>query len=295
MSSLRAFPFYSLVLSSILAAYAGGCASEDTEYETTGKTDDGDGIEENLSSSAGMTAADIRATPIGGFTLGGETTLGKTVFQASRLWMTKQDLKYAKPKNCANNVSIVLRSALRADGLLGSTDKLPYESESVYGMVQAVRNASGSHVVDMPLLGSDGKFVAALNREFKGTVPVGTIVAGCPKNFPKCNGEGGSQHVGVVGHTDANGVVWVYHNNWLRPENLGGQRPARLEPYMVSKANLKSGHPRQWMPTPWVKLTKAADGTVTKAERMLPEIDDMDPVQYYMKLAVIPEIHKLTQ
>ena len=275
------------------ALLVSACASDGSEDVYTGKDDEGDGIEENLTSSVGMTAADIRAVPISGFALDTPTTLGKTVFQASRLWMTKQEKQYAKPKNCANNVSIVLRSALRADGVIGASAKLPYESESVYRMLQSVRSASGSHVVDMPLLKSDGKFVAMLNSEFKGSVPVGTIVAGCPTSYPRCNGDGGAQHVAVIGHTDANGVVWVYHNNWLRPDNLGGRRPANLEPYMVSKANLSAGYPRQWMPTPWVRITKNAEGVVTKAERMLPEIDDMDPAQYYMKLAVIPEIHKL--
>lgn len=269
------------------------CASDGSDDGYAGKTDDGDGVEENLTSSVGMSAADIRAVSISDFTLDTPTSLGKTVFQASRLWMTKQEKRYAKPKNCANNVSIVLRSALRADGIIEPRAKLPYEAESVYNMIQSVRKAPGSHVVDMPILSSDGKFVAMLNSEFKGSVPVGTIVAGCPKNFPRCNGEGGAQHVAVIGHTDADGVIWVYHNNWLRPENLGGRRPANLEPYMVSKANLSAGYPRQWMPTPWVRITKNEAGIVTKAERMLPEIDDMDPAQYYMKLAVIPEIHKL--
>ena len=273
-----------------LAMFAPACASEGEGIEGN---DNGDGIEENLTSSAGMSAAAVKATSIDGFTLDTPTPLGKTVFQASRLWMTEQDPRYALAKNCANNVSIVLRSALRADGLIGPTAHMSYEAESVWGVVEAVRRSSGSHVVDMPLLARDGKFVATLNSEFKGSVPVGTIVAGCPKTFPRCNGQAGAQHVAVIGHTDNSGIVWVYHNNWLRPDNLGGQRPARLAPYMVSKANLASGHPRQWMPTPWVRLTKSADGTVTKAESMLPEIDDMDPAQYFMKLAVIPEIHKL--
>jgi hypothetical protein len=268
-----------------------GCAS-DASVEVTGNTheDDGDGVEEDLTSSVGMAAADIRAVNIGAFNLDLPTTLGRKVFQASRLWMSKQELRYAMPKNCANNVSIVLRSALRAEGILGSSSRMPYEAESVYQLVESVRGASGSHVVDMPILNSDGSFVALLNREFNGHIPVGTVVAGCPKSFPKCNGAGGSQHVALIGHTDSNGVVWVYHNNWLRPENLDGKRPPSLNPYMVSEANLAGGHPRQWMPTPWVRLTKNADGHVVKAERMLPQIDDLDPAQFFMKLAVIPEI-----
>jgi hypothetical protein len=204
--------------------------------------------------------------------------------------MRRQDKDYALAKNCANNVSIVLRSALRARGIVSSGSHMEYESESVYSLVRSIRNASGSQVADMPLLRNNGAFVAALNDEFGGTVPVGAVVAGCPQDFPMCNGKAGSQHVSVVGHTDRSGVVWIYHNNWLRPENLGGRRPSRLAPYMVSEANLDTGHPRQWMATPWVKLTKDGSGKVVAAESMLPELDDMDPAQYFMKIAVIPEI-----
>jgi hypothetical protein len=276
-----------------MALFAAGCGSNASEdEELVGKSDDGDGTQSDLSIGAGMSAPDIRATSTAGFTVERPTQLGRTVFAASRLWMSRQDPTYAMPRNCANNVSIVLRSALRAESLLPMTAKLPYEAESVFSLVESVRKAPGSHVVDMPLLADDGKFVAAYEREFPGGIPVGTVVAGCPRTFPRCNGEGGSQHVALIGHTDENGVVWVYHNNWLRPENLGGRRPANLAPYMVSEANLRSGHPRQWMPTPWVRLTRDAGGHVIKAERMLKEIDDMDPAQYYMKLAVIPELQK---
>lgn len=83
----------------------------------------------------------------------------------------------------------------------------------------------------------------------------------------------GDQHIGFIGHTDADGIVWIYHNNWYRPANENGQH----KPYMISDANLRRGFERQWMATPWIQITRDATGKVTDVKSLVPAIDDMDP------------------
>ena len=61
---------------------------------------------------------------------------------------------------------------------------------------------------------------------------------------------------------------------------------------------LKKGLRREWMPTPWLKVTRNAHGKITDAVSAAPEIDDMDPFggahggrpKYFMTLAIIPEL-----
>jgi hypothetical protein len=55
---------------------------------------------------------------------------------------------------------------------------------------------------------------------------------------------------------------------------------------------------RQWMPTPWLKVTRDANGLITDAVNLIPAIDDLDPFgglyggvpKYHMTIALIPEL-----
>ena len=128
------FVVSSLVFSSLLAGcFAVPEESSPVELEST---------EEPLSIGVGMSGSEIRAESIGAFSLGAETPVGRTIFSASRLWMRRQDKDYALAKNCANNVSIVIRSALRARGIVAASSRMKYESESVYSLVRSIRNTS---------------------------------------------------------------------------------------------------------------------------------------------------------
>lgn len=195
------------------------------------------------------------------------------VMRASFYWMGVQDQnpRFPKARMCATNVSKVLR-------LSGINE---YDQEGVRNLIADVGSAGGS-TYKMPQ--NKAKFIEKLNTIHGGHIPAGTLVSG----LSITSSNPGDQHVGIIGHTDASGVVWIYQNNWYRPENEGGAR----KPYMVSDANLKRGFPRQWMATPWIKITRNSAGKVSDVKTMIPAIDDMDPFNagYATTLATPREI-----
>lgn len=186
------------------------------------------------------------------------TPHGEKIMKASHYWMGVQDKypKYPKARMCASNVSKVYFLS----------DVREYDQEGVRNLIADV-NSGGGQTFKMSQ--NKAKFIEKLNTIHGGHLPAGTMVAG--ESITSSNP--GDQHVGIIGHTDSDGVVWIYQNNWYRPENENGAR----KPYMVSDANLKRGFPRQWMATPWLKLTRDASGKVVDAKTMIPAIDDMDP------------------
>jgi hypothetical protein len=176
---------------------------------------------------------------------------------------------------CAQNVDKVLQNA-------GITR---YRDEGVRNLVAHVKSTGGV-VQSFPT--DKAAFIAKLNSFYGGHLPAGTLVAGENKHASNP----GDQHVGFIGNVDPDGTVWIYHNNWYRPENEGGQR----KPYMVSAQNLAHGMQRQFMATPWIKLTRDATGKITDVVSLMPQIDDMDPLNpnYGATLAVPAEIaHEL--
>jgi hypothetical protein len=178
--------------------------------------------------------------------------------KASHYWMGVQDRypRYPKARMCASNVSKVL--------FLSQITR--YDQEGVRNLIADVGSAGGQ---TFKMSQNKAKFIEKLNTIHGGHLPAGTLIAG--ESITSSNP--GDQHIGIIGHTDRDGVVWIYQNNWYRPENEGGAR----KPFMVSDANLRRGFPRQWMATPWLKLTRDASGKVIDAKTMIPAIDDMDP------------------
>lgn len=61
---------------------------------------------------------------------------------------------------------------------------------------------------------------------------------------------------------------------------------------MISEANLRRGYLRQWMATPWVRVTRDASGKITDAVSLLPAVDDMDPMnaQFQVTMMILPEV-----
>lgn len=186
------------------------------------------------------------------------TPTGEKLMKSSFYWMGVQDRysRYPKARMCASNVSKVL--------FLSGISR--YDQEGVRNLIADVGGAGGQ---TFKMSQNKAKFVEKLNTIHGGHLPAGTLVAG----MSITSSNPGDQHVGIIGHTDRDGVVWIYQNNWYRPENEGGAR----KPFMVSDANLRRGFPRQWMATPWLKLTRDASGKVIDAKTMIPAIDDMDP------------------
>ncbi len=241
-----------------------GCAAEVDEVESS---------EEGLTRVTEAERAAAQATPIDGFAYDRLTPTSARMMRAARWWMGAQDEspRYPKPRMCATNVSKVLF-------LSGITS---FDQEGVRAMLADVA-AGGARVHKLPMAHAD--FVAALNTIDGGHIPAGTLVAGMNIHTSRP----GDQHIGMIGHTDPDGTVWIYHNNWYRPENEAGLR----KDHMISDENLRRGFPRQWMATPWLRVTRDASGKITRATSLLPALDDMDPFNgnYRITMAVLPQV-----
>ncbi len=210
---------------------------------------------------------------LSGLTFERLTSTSTRIVKAARWWMKVQEKsrRYPMPRMCASNVAKVLFLA----GLYG------YDQEGVRALIGSVRQAGG-RVVKLP--DSEAAMPAALSAIDGGKLPAGTLVAGMHVSLSRP----GDQHIGIVGHTDPDGTVWLYHNNWYRPENEGGAR----RPFMVSEQNLARGFPRQWMATPWLRLTRDTGGRLVSVQALMPRLDDMNPYDpsYDITLAILPEV-----
>lgn len=200
------------------------------------------------------------------------TPTGERIFAASVQWMRDQENEadiFARPAQCANNVSRVLEMA-------GIT---AYSSPLLTDVVASAQRRGGL-VITLP---KETRSIAqVLESKFAGSLPVGTLVSGCLR--ADCRGDAGDGHISIVGDLDANGHIQLYHNNWYRPEN----RPWR--PYMIPLWWYQLGYTRKWMPTPWLGRQRDSRGGLTDVGVVLPEIDDLDPTNYFLTLTIIPEI-----
>ena len=238
--------------------------------------------------------AAVEKTSISAYSFDHLTPTGAHLFKAAVYWKGHQleDARYPVARMCASNVSKALY-------LGGITE---FNAEGVYELIRSVGNQRGEvHRMPMPAKNAAGHldktaFLAALNAIDHGKIPTGTIVAGCLT--ARCDAMAGEQHVGMIGNVDADGTVWVWHNNWYRPENEGGA----WKPFMIYGDNhdlyTAKGLRREWMPTPWLRISRDATGKITDAVSLVPAIDDLDPFggayggtpKYFMTLAVIPEL-----
>ncbi|MEZ4743087.1 MAG: hypothetical protein R3B45_11695 [Bdellovibrionota bacterium] len=159
------------------------------------------------------------------------------------------------------------------------------------------------------------KTIDKLNKIYGGHIPVGTAVAGCL--YSNCwSGASGERHVGLLGdtiwytphgETEPKETLLVYHNNWLRPENkamgesvdkaikedLWNNHPVGdmliSKQYYINKAFNKEDR-RQWMPTRWLYIKRDSDGKILDIESATPQIDDLDPFNYFVYLVIPKEI-----
>lgn len=204
------------------------------------------------------------------------TPTGVKVMQSSLKWVKAQELEadsYAQPAQCARNVSRVLRDA----GLSH------YSSPLVDDLIWQIKQRGGE-VISLPK--SRAAITSILNSKFKGRLPVGTLIAGCLN--ADCSGQAGDGHVAIVGDRDAHGRWQAYHNNWYRPDNEGGV----WKPHMIPVAWYQRGYLRKWMPTPWLSPQVDSNMRLQTFSVSLPAIDDLDPINYYIRLGVPAEIMK---
>jgi hypothetical protein len=272
-----------------LATLAACAAPQDDAADESGSSED--------AIVATVTPAEREAvenTSIKGYGFDHLTPTGTHLFKAAVYWKSHQleDPRYPVARMCASNVSKTLY-------LGGITE---FNAEGVYNLIRSVGSQGGEvHRLPMPAKSDAGHldktaFLAALNAIDHGKIPTGTIVAGCLTS--KCDAMPGEQHVGIVGNADPDGTVWVWHNNWYRPENEGGA----WKPFMVYGENhdlyTVKGLRREWMPTPWLRLSRDGTGKIVDAVSLVPAIDDLDPFggayggtpKYFMTLALIPEL-----
>lgn len=253
-----------LLFFSLLGA---GCASEPAAGDAIAEG------EEPLTSVSEAERSAAKRQDISGFTFDRLTPTSTSIMRASRWWMEAQDEspRYPKARMCASNVSKVLF-------LAGIT---AFDQEGVRALIADVKDRGGV-VHRMPQTAE--AFATTLATIDGGHLPAGTIVAGMNVN----TSAPGDQHIGFVGHSDSDGTVWIYHNNWYRPENENGRR----KPFMVSEENLRRGFPRQWMATPWIKIERDAAGAITRVTSLLPAVDDMDPFNptFRVTLAILPQV-----
>jgi hypothetical protein len=259
--------FLALVLPLALTATATGCSSTTSDDEEAIE-----GTEDPLTrvSDGELTAA--QAADLGDLTFEELTPTGTNIMRAAHYWMNAQDedARYPKARMCASNVSKVLfLSGIRR-----------YDQQGVRNLISDV--GRGGQSFQMPQ--TKAAFIAKLNTIYGGHIPAGTVLAGM--NVHTSNP--GDQHVGFIGHVDPDGTVWAYHNNWYRPENEGGRR----KDFMISEDNLRRGFPRQWMATPWIRITRDANGAITDVKSSLPALDDLDPFNpsYQVTLTIPQEI-----
>lgn len=207
------------------------------------------------------------------------TPTGGKIFAAMKEWEAGQIQKgkaeiYAQPAMCASNASHVLEMA----GITG------YSSPLLIDMVNAVKKRGGI-VIQLP---KDSRSIAAkLKTVFGGRIPVGSFVSGCMR--PDCSGKAGDGHIALIGDIDDSGYIKIYHNNWYRPDN----HPQKLwVEHMIPQDWYNKNFRRRWMPTPWIYLNRDKLGYPENIQVRLPEIDDLDPTNYYVTLSIPAELIK---
>jgi hypothetical protein len=206
------------------------------------------------------------------------TPTGESIMAASAVWLREQARpvnadSYAQPAQCARNVSKVMALAG-----LGT-----YSSAGVDDLVSTLSDRGGL-VIALPK--STDEIAQVITSRFGGKIPTGTLIAGCLRS--DCSGEAGDAHVAIVGDIDSAGAVKAYHNNWYRPDNEGGV----WKNHMIPLSWYQSGYLRKWMSTPWLNIYRqpVRTGVPYEVNVELPAIDDLDPTNYYVRLAVPVEI-----
>jgi hypothetical protein len=208
------------------------------------------------------------------------TPTGERIMAAALQWQVDQEIRanaasYAQPAQCARNISKVLA--------LAGLDR--YQSPLVPQLVQQIRS-NGGFVRRFPK--SRQAIASLIATEFNGRLPTGALIAGCL--YESCGGNAGDGHVAVVGDIDSNGALKVYHNNWYRPDNESGV----WKPHMIPLEWYEAGYRRKFMSTPWMDILRDPPrvGAAYDVNIELPAIDDLDPTNYYVTIAVPVEIRQ---
>jgi hypothetical protein len=208
------------------------------------------------------------------------TPTGEKLMAAALKWQAEQEKPanakiFAQPAQCATNISKVM-------GIAGFPS---YNSPLVPGLVAAIK-AKGGLVIALPK--DRAEIAKVISETFDNKIPTGTLVGGCL--YKNCSGNAGDGHIAMVGDIDQNGAVQLYHNNWYRPDNENGV----WKPQMIPMSWYNQGYRRKFMATSWMNIFRDPPrvGTAYDVSIELPAIDDLDPTNYYVTLAVPVEVWK---
>jgi hypothetical protein len=223
------------------------------------------------------------------------TPTGTKIFKYALGWK-KIQLKspnkqvFAQKTMCATNVTEVYEE------VFGSK-----YSDTGVGNLMADFRRNGSYEVKF-VGDTNAKIVAKLNQlnanlpagsqlKNTGLIPTGTILSGCTKGR-NCLAGGPDEHVGMIGDAkvvsksesgEMQVVYYAWHNNWLR--NLSVDQRNRNLGFGLGKVNdyalppnfASLGFEREWEKTPWLMVKYNKNKVAVEAQRILPELDDLDP------------------
>ncbi len=208
------------------------------------------------------------------------TPTGEILMAAALKWQIEQEKManakiFAQPAQCARNISKVM-------SLAGFPN---YNSPLVPGLVAAIKSRGGLIV---PLPKNRAAIAEVIAKTFNNKIPTGTLVGGCL--YKNCTGNAADGHIAMVGDLDSNGALKLYHNNWYRPENENGT----WNPQMIPLSWYNLGFKRKFMSTSWMNIFRDPPhvGTAYDVSIEVPAIDDLDPTNYYITLAVPVEVWK---
>lgn len=208
------------------------------------------------------------------------TPSGEKIMAAAIKWQSEQAKPanarvFAQPAQCAQNISKVMSIA-------GFSK---YSSALVPDLIETIRYHGG---LIIPLPKDTAAIAKVISAKLGNKIPTGTVVGGCI--YQDCSGKAGDGHIGVVGDIDVSGALKIYHNNWYRPDNENGL----WKKYMVPLDWYNAGYLRKFMYTPWINVFRNPPrvGTAYDVSIELPAIDDLDPTNYYLTLAIPIEILK---
>lgn len=202
------------------------------------------------------------------------TNMGNVIEKKANEWAAIQINypSFAKPSQCSSNINQVFK-------LSGLTK---YKGNSVSQLLDSIINAGGS-AIKLPREKRD--LIDALNSQYGGKIPVGSVIGGGYYSDYHL-GVDGQHHSAIVGSTSEDGIVYVYQNNSHKYSGIKG----RARESYISQNYIDKGLERQWMKSPWLKLTRNSEGNITDIKVIDPAVSYLSPFIHHVTLATPKEI-----
>jgi hypothetical protein len=225
------------------------------------------------------------------------TPTGESLMRACLSWQQDQAKPenatiYAKPAQCANNISKVF-------SLAGLSH---YKALLISDLLDIIIEKGGQVI---QLSKSQQDIASLIHNKFQGKLPTGALVAGF--KYADMSGNPGDGHVAMIGGITESGALQVYHNNWYRPPCKDGSPSGSCiegwdmeqwvehmlpKDWLNTKDTDDEYYQRKFMATPWVNIMRQPTytGMPYSINVELPEIDDLDPTHDFIKIGIPIEI-----